>query len=106
MTDDYDDDGANPYADEPPAGPGPVARAVLAQLARWDMDANAEPMAAAVLDMAISLDDPGLTPTPRAMLHAQFRMTMAELTKLAPQEQTSDGIDEVKAQREARRRGA
>jgi hypothetical protein len=42
----------------------------------------------------------------RAALVGQYRATLEEIEALAPKEAVGDGIDEVKARRDARRSGA
>ena len=79
----------------------PIVTAVLADLDRWGLTYTA--LAASALDMARILDDPATNPTPRSMLHAQLRMTLTELAKLAPPEAVNDGIDELSEQRDKRR---
>jgi hypothetical protein len=79
----------------------PIVKAVEADLERWGLTGTA--LAASALDMARVLDDPATNPTPRSMLHAQLRMTLTELEKLAPEEATNDGVDEVGAKRKKRR---
>jgi hypothetical protein len=79
----------------------PIVTAVESDLERWGLAGTA--LAASALDMARILDDPATNPTPRSMLHAQLRMTLTELAKLAPEEDANDGIDEVKRKRDERR---
>jgi hypothetical protein len=78
----------------------PIVTAVQSDLDRWGLANTA--LAASALDMAQTLDNPEVSPTPRSMLHAQLRMTLTELAKLAPPEAANDRIDEVKAQWEKR----
>jgi hypothetical protein len=78
-----------------------IEEAVRADLDRWGLTNIA--LAASALDMAETLDNPEVNPTPRSMLHAQLRMTLTELAKLAPEEDANDGIDEVKRKRDERR---
>ena len=78
-----------------------IVTAVLADLDRWGLTHTA--LAASALDMARILDDPATNPTPRSMLHAQLRMTLTELAKLAPPEAVNDGIDELSKKRDERR---
>lgn len=80
---------------------GSIEKSVLADLERWGLTHTA--LAASALDMARTLDDPETKPTPRSMLHAQLRMTLTELAKLAPPEEADDGIDELSKKRDARR---
>jgi hypothetical protein len=78
----------------------PIVAAVRADLDRWGLANTA--LAASALDMARILDDPDTNPTPRSMLHAQLRMTLTELAKLAPPEAANDGIDELSKKRDER----
>jgi hypothetical protein len=78
----------------------PIVAAVERDLKRWGLAGTA--LAASALDMARILDDPATNPTPRSMLHAQLRMTLTELAKIAPPEAANDGIDEVKRKRDER----
>lgn len=78
-----------------------IEESVFADLNRWGLAGTA--LAASALDMARILDDPDVNPTPRSMLHAQLRMTLTELAKLAPPEAVNDGIDELSEQRDKRR---
>lgn len=80
-----------------------IVDAVAADLERWGLAGTA--LAASALDLARALDDPEVKATPRSMLHAQLRMTLVELKKLAPEEDEADGIDEL-AKRRDERRGA
>lgn len=79
----------------------PMVMAVTADLHRWGLADTA--LGASALDMARVLDDPGVNPTPRSMLHAQLRMVLVELAKLAPEESVGDGIDELGEKRRERR---
>lgn len=79
--------------------------AVRAQVDDWGLAATAE--AAAALDICRRLEaERTPAPSAAAMLHSQLRALLSDLRSLAPEEQTSDEIDEVAAQREARRRAA
>lgn len=64
-------------------------------------------MAASALDLAGRLSVSDIRPAAAAMLHAQLRATLAELGKVAKPEATEvDPVDELRARREDRRRGA
>lgn len=78
-----------------------LVEAVAADLARWGLEGTA--LGAAALDLARALDDPGVKPTPRSMLHAQLRMTLESLAKLAPEEDEGDVLDELAKRRDERR---
>lgn len=78
-----------------------IEESVLADLDRWGLASTA--LAASALDMARILDDPAVNPTPRSMLHAQLRMTLTELAKIAPPEAANDRIDELSKKRDERR---
>lgn len=78
-----------------------LAEAVAADLERWGLDGTA--LGASALDLARALNDPSVKPTPRSMLHAQLRMVLVELAKLAPEEEEADGIDELAGKRRERR---
>lgn len=80
-----------------------IEESVLADLDRWDLAGTA--LAASALDMARALDDPDVNPTPRSMLHAQLRLTLVELEKLAPEQDSNDAVDEI-AKKRRERRGA
>lgn len=80
----------------------PIVAAVQRDLKRWGPKIADSAMAASALDMARILDDPETNPTPRSMLHAQLRMTLTELAKLAPPEAANDGIDELSKKRDER----
>lgn len=80
-----------------------IEEAVSADLDRWNLSGTA--LGASALDLARALDDPDVKPTPRSMLHAQLRMVLVELAKVAPDEDEDDEVTE--AQRRWReRRGA
>lgn len=81
----------------------PIVAAVERDLKRWGPKLAESALAASALDMARALDEPSTNPTPRSMLHAQLRMTLTELAKLAPPEAADDGIDELSKKRDARR---
>jgi hypothetical protein len=84
---------------------GPIEEALRADFERWGPELAGTALAASALDMARALDDPETKPTPRSMLHAQFRLTLVELEKFAPEEEDEDAVTE--AQRRWReRRGA
>lgn len=63
-------------------------------------------LGACAIDLAVRLADEDLRPAAAAMLHAQLGARLADLRKLAPPAVTTDEIDEVAAQREARRAAA
>jgi hypothetical protein len=84
---------------------GPIEEALRADFERWGTELAGTALAASALDMARALDDPETKPTPRSMLHAQLRLTLVELEKLAPEEDAEDGIDEI-ARKRRERRGA
>lgn len=77
---------------------------VARQLEDWGLADSAE--AAAAIDIAQRLASPDLSPTGAAMLHGQLNKTLGDLRKLAPEEETSDEVDEVTAARERRRKAA
>lgn len=85
------------------ATPTPLQDALRRDLAAWGPKVAGSSLAAAALNLALTLDDPKVNATPRSMLHAQYRATMLELMKLAPEEATNDGIDELGAKRNERR---
>lgn len=83
----------------------PIVTALLKDFERWGPELAGTALAVSALDMARALDDPETKPTPRSMLHAQLRLTLVELEKLAPEEENEDKVSE--AQRKWReRRGA
>jgi hypothetical protein len=63
-------------------------------------------LGACAIDLAVRLADEDLRPAAAAMLHAQLGARLADLRKLAPPAVTTDEIDEVAAQRQARRAAA
>lgn len=68
-----------------------LEQAVRTQLAKWGLDGTAE--AAAALDIADRLaNTEDLRPAAAAMLHAQLRSQLADLRKLAPPEESADGV--------------
>jgi hypothetical protein len=81
----------------------PIVAAVERDLKRWGPKIAQSALAASALDMARILDDPATNPTPRSMLHAQLRMTLSELAKLAPPEAADDSVDELTKKRNERR---
>lgn len=89
--------------------PGVLERAVLADLAKWRIDENSS-LAAGALDLAWRLDEADVRPAAASMLHAQLRMTLAELVKVAepvaPAGQPKDPVDELASRREDRRKQA
>lgn len=88
---------------------GVLERAVLADLAKWQIDENSS-LAASALDLARRLDVADVRPAAASMLHAQLRMTLAELVKaadpVAPAEQPKDPVDELASRRQDRRKQA
>lgn len=80
----------------------PIVAALLKDFERWGPELAGTALAASALDMARTLDDPDTSPTPRSMLHAQLRLTLVELEKLAPEEENEDAV--TQAQREWRER--
>lgn len=88
---------------------GALERAVLADLARWRIDEDSS-LAASALDLAKRLDVVDVRPAAASMLHAQLRMTLAELVKLAAPVETEpekkDPVDELASRRSDRRKGA
>lgn len=80
-----------------------IEDAVADDVERWGLTGTA--LAASALDLARALDDQSVKATPRSMLHAQLRMVLVELAKLAPDAEDADGIDEL-ATRRSERRGA
>lgn len=74
---------------------------VRTQLAEWGLADTA--LGASALDIAERLADEELRPAAAAMLHGQLRGYLADLAKLAPEAETSDGIDDLTRQREKRR---
>jgi hypothetical protein len=83
--------------------PGPVEAAVLADLERWGAAVAGTGLAALAVNGARRLDDPDLSPTPASMLLAQVRETMVTLSKLAPERDENDAIDEIARKRDERR---
>lgn len=85
--------------------PGLVT-AVRGDLERWQIPADSA-LAASALDLARRLSETGVRPAAAAMLHAQLRATLADLAKLAvPVPEAADPVDELRARREDRRKGA
>lgn len=78
--------------------------AVRADLERWKLADTS--LAAATLDVVARLADEKLRPAAAAMLHQRLDGYLADLRKMAPPEVTRDAVDEVAAQREARRKAA
>lgn len=83
---------------------GDLEQAVTADLESWGLAESG--IGAAAIDIARRLGSGGISPTGAAMLHAQLNKALADLRKLAPEEETSDEIDEVRQQRERRRAAA
>jgi hypothetical protein len=81
-----------------------LTQRVRDQLAAWDL--TAAPEGAQALDIAERLGAKGLRPAAAAMLHGQLRAVLADLRKLAPPAESNDDIDELAAQRAARRKAA
>lgn len=84
----------------------PLIDSVRADLERWGLQVAQSAMAAAALDLARRLGDPKLTPTPAAMLHTQLRAVLELLEARAPKPEVSDGVTDLAAEREARRKAA
>lgn len=78
--------------------------AVRADLARWKLTDTS--LAAAALDVVGRLGADDLRPAAAAMLHQRLDGYLADLRKLAPPAVTHDEVDDVKEQREKRRRAA
>ncbi len=70
--------------------------ALSSRLAAWGL--AAEPEAAAALDLAERLASEDLRPAAAAMLHAQLGARLSDLRKLAPEAETQDDIDDLRAQ--------
>ncbi|MFI7643729.1 hypothetical protein [Nonomuraea sp. NPDC049400] len=89
--------------------PGVLEQAILADLAKWRISEDSS-LAASALDLARRLDVPDVRPAAASMLHAQLRMTLAELVKMAapvePEQEKKDPVDELASRREDRRKGA
>lgn len=89
--------------------PGAIEQAVLADLAKWRIDENTS-LAASALDLARRLEAAEVRPAAASMLHAQLRMTLTELVKLAnpvaPEQEKKDPVDELASRREDRRKQA
>lgn len=81
-----------------------LERAVRADLERWKLIDTS--LAAATLDVVGRLGAEDLRPAAAAMLHQRLDGYLADLRKLAPPEVAHDEVDEVAAQREARRKAA
>lgn len=84
-----------------------LEQAVCAQLERWGLAGSA--LGAQAVDLARRLSPrrpADLRPAAAAMLHAQLRAVLADLAKLAPADQTADGIDDLSRRRDERRRAA
>ncbi|HEY9375023.1 hypothetical protein [Streptomyces sp.] len=80
--------------------------AVRADLERWGI-AEETALAASALDLANRLSESGIRPAAASMLHAQLRATLTELAKLAvPEAKQGDPVDELRARRDERRKGA
>lgn len=73
-------------------------------LDRWDLADS--PLAAGALDIVERLKEPELRPAAASMLHAQLRAYLADLQKLAPEEEESDKITNLGEERDQRRRQA
>lgn len=81
-----------------------LENAVRADITRWGLTDTS--LAAAALDVVTRLADPELRPAAAAMLHQRLDGYLADLRKLAPPAVTHDEVDDVKEQREKRRRAA
>lgn len=83
--------------------PTRLERAVTADLTRWKLADTS--LAAAALDVVDRLKT-CKSEASAAMLHQRLDGYLADLRKLAPPEVARDEVDEVAAQREARRKAA
>jgi hypothetical protein len=82
-----------------------LQRSITEQLDAWGLRHSPEGQAA--LDIAHRLaHTEDLRPAAAAALHAQLRALLVDLRTLAPEEETSDEIDELRAARDKRRREA
>jgi hypothetical protein len=81
-----------------------LTQRVRDQLTAWGL--TAAPEGAQALAIAERLGAEGLRPAAAAMLHGQLRAVLADLRKLAPPAESNDDIDELAAQRAARRKAA
>lgn len=84
---------------------GPVEEALRRELEGWGEPLASSALAVAALDAARHLDNPKVSAASASLIHGQYRQYLADLRKLAPQEEETDAIDEIRAQREKRRRG-
>ena len=84
----------------------PLLAAVRADLERWGPEVAQSALAAGALDLARRLNGRSVSPTAASLLHAQLRTTLLELAKLAPTPEESDGVTDLAAEREARRKAA
>ena len=83
-----------------------MVSAVRADLRRWQIAADTA-LAASALDLAERLEEADIRPAAASMLHAQLRATLTELAKLAvPEAKQDDPVDELRARRHERRKGA
>lgn len=83
-----------------------MVSAVRADLQRWQIAADTS-LAASALDLAERLQEADIRPAAASMLHAQLRATLGELAKLAiPEAKQGDPVDELRARRDERRKGA
>lgn len=74
---------------------GSLSAALLARIEAWGLDG--EPEAAAALDLAERLEVEGLRPAAAAMLHGQLRAVLKDLREMAPEADSADDIDALKA---------
>lgn len=77
----------------------------LAELRKRAPDLADSSVAAMALAMAQEIDNAGNSATSKSMCARSLLEAMNQLRDLAPAKQTKDGIDELAAQRAARRSG-
>ncbi|TDB88342.1 hypothetical protein E1264_11710 [Actinomadura sp. KC216] len=84
---------------------GPVEAALHAELEGWGAEIVSSALAVSALDVARRLDQGKVSPASASLLHGQLRQYLSDLRELAPQKEETDTVDEIRAQREKRRRG-
>jgi hypothetical protein len=84
---------------------GVIEESVRREIGELDGEATAPGLAAAALKLAQHLDETD-APTAAAVVSRDLRALLLDLRKLAPVKSEGDGVDDLSAQREERRKRA
>lgn len=82
-----------------------VEGAIRSELARRKLSLATDPLAAAAVALARSIDDPGASASGRAAAVKELRTVMSSLASAAAEPVKGDDVDDLAARRAARRSG-